>query len=101
MENDLFLNPDHSMDDFRHGGENLKPMLKVSLTPEQLIAERDRLNSQFVDKAITNFLNYDNFIKDLAEGFIEDPDKFREYTKILKETGSIGRALKVAMPHKL
>ncbi|MEK9135215.1 MAG: radical SAM protein [Patescibacteria group bacterium] len=101
MENDLFLNPDHSMDDFRHGGENLKPMLKVSLTPEQLIIERDRLNSQFVDKAVTNFLNYDNFIKDLAEGFIKDPDKFKEYTKILKETGSIGRALKVAMPHKL
>ena len=100
-ENDLFLNPNHSMDDFRHGGENLKPMLKVALSPEQLVQERDRLNSLFVDKAVTNFLNYDNFIKDLAEGFVKEPDKFRNYTQTLKETGNVGRALKQAMPHKL
>jgi len=100
-ENNLFLNPNHSMDDFRHGGENLKPMLKVALSPEQLITERDRLNSQFVDRTVTNFLEQDNFIKDLAAAFVDEPDKFREYTKVLKETGSIGRALKVAMPHKL
>ena len=89
------------MDDFRHGGENLKPMLKVALSPEQLVQERDRLNSLFVDKAVTNFLNYDNFIKDLAEGFVKEPDKFRNYTQTLKETGNVGRALKQAMPHKL
>jgi len=100
-ENNLFLNPNHSMDDFRHGGEDLKPMLKVALTPEQLIETRNKLNSQFVDKAVTNFLNYDNFVKDLAESFIEDPEKFRQFTKALQKTGSIGRALKTVMPHKL
>jgi anaerobic magnesium-protoporphyrin IX monomethyl ester cyclase len=100
-ENNLFLNPNFCMDDFRHGGENLKPLLKVALTPEQLIETRDKLNSQFVDKAVTNFLNYDNFIKDLSAAFIDDPEKFREFTKVLKETGNVGRALKTAMPHKL
>jgi anaerobic magnesium-protoporphyrin IX monomethyl ester cyclase len=100
-ENNLFLNANHSMDDFRHGGENLKPMLKTGIPPEELIKIRDELNSQFVDKTVTNFLDQDNFIKDLAAAFVEEPEKFREYTRILKETGSVGRALKVAMPHKL
>ncbi|MDP2947196.1 MAG: radical SAM protein, partial [Nanoarchaeota archaeon] len=99
-ENNLFLNF-QSFDDFRHGGENLAPMLKVDLAPEELIKFRDELNKQFVDKTVTNFLKIDTFVEDLARGFIDDPSKFREYSRVLKKTGNIGRALKTVMPHKL
>jgi anaerobic magnesium-protoporphyrin IX monomethyl ester cyclase len=99
-ENNLFLNF-QGFNVFRHGGENLAPLLKVDLPPEELIRLRDELNKQFVDRAVVNFLESDNFIEDLAKSFIDDPKKFREYSRILKETGNIGRALKAAMPHKL
>jgi len=99
-ENNLFLNC-QSFDDFRHGGTELAPMLKVNFAPEQLIELRDKLNNQFVNESITNFLELPHFIEDLCQDFIEDPEKFKEYTRILKEKGSVGEALKAIMPHKL
>jgi len=99
-ENNLFLNC-QSFDDFRHGGTELSPMLKVNFAPERLVELRDKLNNQFVNESITNFLEMPHFIEDLCQGFIEDPEKFKEYTRILKEKGSVGEALKAIMPHKL
>jgi len=97
----LFLKSETNFDNFQHGGENLNPMLKVNIAPSRLIELRNELNKEFADKTVTNYLDNEQFVKDLLADFVVDPSKFRLYTDSLLKTRNIGRSLKCVMPHNL
>ncbi len=99
-EHGLFLGS-CCFDHFQHGGKELNPMLKVDIPPTRLVQLRNQLNEEFVDKTVAHYLENNTFVGDLLKMFQEDPEKLRTYSKVLTETGNIGRALKSVMPHHL
>ena len=99
-DNDLFPKF-HSYDDFRHGGQDLKPFLNTMITPEKLVLLREELNASFANTIAKNYIFQPKFLKDLIRNVINHPGIINKFLRETLRTKSIGSGLKVILPHKL
>jgi hypothetical protein len=90
-----------SYDDFRHGGENLRPFLNALVAPDKLVAMKNEFNGLFANKIAANYLRQPAFIADLLGLFVTHPAVFGRFMKKYVQSGNFGSALKLVLPHKL
>jgi anaerobic magnesium-protoporphyrin IX monomethyl ester cyclase len=99
-KNNLFSG-EINFEDYRHGGFELKPILNVEISKKKLIELQDNLNKQFLGKIVRSYMLQPKFITDLLYLFTKKPLYLFIFIKAILRTRSLGKSLKIIMPHQI